>query len=125
MSKFIRYLILILFILFTRNAFARKTCCWRNIDTLPIPMPSGQKYNLSGFIATGFKSVFLKDLSGRDDCPQIDFLFTEESPYDYVLEYVFKGTITAHNPIIIEMRQKCNRLFYNLTIQPTAFNLVG
>ncbi len=53
----------VLTLLLPYYSYAQKTCCWRTMVTLPVPMPEGEVYDYGGIIAAGFQSHLINPLN--------------------------------------------------------------
>jgi hypothetical protein len=99
-----------------------RTCCSRELGTLPVAMPAGQQNDLSGWFAGAVDSAQVGP-SARSNCPKITFVDTENAKrmddlidkmtkasrkqgglpplpadnfqYEKTLDYLFRGTLTA------------------------------
>ncbi len=130
MPRFMKYLVSILLLFLAPIAVAQESCCPVTVGMLPVPMPPGQTaYDYSGMISGAFLSPLTA--SNHYDCPRpVDIMSYRGSKdldrmvdaigkacgaqpdpeakqirakmHGFDVDYLFIGTLTAANTVIID-----------------------
>ena len=97
MLKIIRNSVFILTLLLPFYSYAQKTCCWRTIVTLPVPMPEGEVYDYGGILAADFQSHLSVPHIIDRRCPKVEFIsYTGSLELDHMIDRI--GEIAGVKP---------------------------
>jgi len=112
MFKTIRNSVLILTLLLPCYSYAQKTCCWRSIVTLPVPMPEGEVYDYGGIVAAGFQSHLIVPHIIDRRCPKVGFIsYTGSIELDDMVDRI--GEIAGVKPDLTV--QKLKEMMHGVT----------